>query len=57
MPPAKTAPDLIAALRRVPLFTDLSEAQLNAIAAQTTLRQYEQGEIVFAATPATNSSS
>src|ERR1700685_850485 len=48
MPPAKTAPDVLTALRRLPLFTDLSEEQLNAVAAQATLRHYEQGETIFA---------
>ena len=48
MPPAKTAPDVLAALRRLPLFIDLSEEQLNAVAAQAALRHYEPEEVVFA---------
>jgi len=39
---------MLSALRRLPLFTDLSEEQLNAVAAQATLRHYEPQEIVFA---------
>ena len=48
MPSASTVPEIVAALRRLPLFTDLSEEQLNAVAAQAILRHYEQKEIVFA---------
>jgi CRP-like cAMP-binding protein len=48
MPPTKTAPDVIAALRRLPLFTDLSEEQLNGVAAQAALRHYEPPQTIFA---------
>jgi len=39
--------DLIATLRRLPLFTDLSAAELALIAERVTLRSYEAGAIVF----------
>lgn len=39
--------DLIATLRRLPLFTDLSAAELALIAERVTLRAYEAGAIVF----------
>ncbi len=48
MPPTKTALDIVAALHRLPLFTDLSEQQLNVVAAQAMLRQYESEELIFA---------
>jgi CRP-like cAMP-binding protein len=48
MPSAKPIPDVISALRRLPLFTDLSAEQLKAVAAYATLRQYEPGTMVFA---------
>ncbi len=39
--------DLIATLRRLPLFTDLSDAELALIAERVTLRSYEAGAIIF----------
>src|SRR5215472_9250184 len=42
-----SAPDLIATLRRVPLFAELSEQELGAIAERATRKRYEQGSIVF----------
>jgi CRP-like cAMP-binding protein len=39
--------NLIPTLRRLPLFTDLSETQLATVAAHATLRRYEAGEFVF----------
>lgn len=39
--------DLIATLRRLPLFTDLSETQLATVAARATIRRYEENEVVF----------
>jgi CRP/FNR family transcriptional regulator len=41
------APDLISTLRRVPLFTELSNQELGAITERVTRRRYEQGSIVF----------
>jgi CRP/FNR family transcriptional regulator len=42
-----SAPDLIATLRRVPLFAELSKQELGAIAERATRKRYEQGFIVF----------
>src|SRR5215471_15777272 len=39
--------NLIAVLRRLPLFTDLMESELVLIAERVTLRQFSRGEIVF----------
>ncbi len=39
--------DLIATLRRLPLFTDLSATELALIAERVTLRSYEAGAIIF----------
>lgn len=38
---------LIETLRRVPLFTDLSQAELELIAERATVRQYDTAEIIF----------
>ncbi|HKE33053.1 MAG TPA: Crp/Fnr family transcriptional regulator [Candidatus Angelobacter sp.] len=43
---AKSNP-LIATLRRVPLFTDLSDAELRLVGDRATLRRYDSGEIIF----------
>jgi hypothetical protein len=42
-----SVPDLIVTLRRVPLFAELSEQELRAIAERATRKRYEQGSIVF----------
>ena len=39
---------LVEALRRVPLFTDLSDAELSTIADRATLHHYNSGEMIFA---------
>jgi CRP-like cAMP-binding protein len=39
--------NLVKTLRRLPLFTDLTEDELAVIAARTTVRAFDQGEIVF----------
>ncbi len=43
----KCQPDLIATLRRVPLFTDLSEDELSIVAQRVISREYEAGVILF----------
>jgi CRP/FNR family transcriptional regulator len=42
-----SAPNVIATLRRVPLFTELSDQQLGAIAERATRKRFEHGSIVF----------
>lgn len=42
-----SSPDVIATLRRVPLFTELSDLQLAAIASHVTRKRYECDAIVF----------
>jgi ferredoxin len=42
-----SAPDVIATLRRVPLFAELSDQQLGAIAERATRKRYERDSIVF----------
>lgn len=39
---------LVEALRRVPLFTDLSDSELSTIADRATLHHYNSGEMIFA---------
>jgi CRP/FNR family cyclic AMP-dependent transcriptional regulator len=39
--------DLLATLRRLPLFTDLSERELSLVADRVERRQYEAGTIIF----------
>jgi CRP-like cAMP-binding protein len=39
--------NLVRTLRRLPLFTDLTEAELAAIAERVTVRRFDRGEIVF----------
>jgi CRP/FNR family transcriptional regulator len=40
-------PDVITTLRRVPLFAELSDQQLGAIASRTTRKRYERASTVF----------
>jgi CRP-like cAMP-binding protein len=42
-----SASDVIATLRRVPLFAELTDRQLEAVAERATLNQYERDSIVF----------
>jgi CRP/FNR family transcriptional regulator len=42
-----SVPDAIATLRRVPLFAELSDQQLGAIAKRTTSKRYERDSTVF----------
>jgi CRP-like cAMP-binding protein len=42
-----SAPHVIATLRRVPLFAELSDQQLGAIAERTTRTRHERDSIVF----------
>ena len=39
--------EMVVTLRRLPLFTDLSEEQLAAVAARATAKHYQAGEVVF----------
>ena len=39
--------ELIAALHRVPLFSDLSNAELRLIAERATVRRYDPGQVIF----------
>ena len=39
--------NLVATLRRLPLFNDLSDEELTIIAERVTLRRYDSGAIVF----------
>ena len=43
----KLKPNLIATLRRLPLFNDLSEDELSLIAERMTVHEYDPGSIVF----------
>ena len=43
----KRQPDLLATLRRVPLFTDLSEDELAIVAQRVTCREYSAGAVLF----------
>lgn len=45
MPPSK--PDLISTLRRLPLFTDLSDDELSSIAQNVSRVCYEKGTVIF----------
>jgi CRP/FNR family cyclic AMP-dependent transcriptional regulator len=42
-----TQTNLVRTLRRLPLFTDLTEAELAVIADRVTVRRFDRGEIVF----------
>jgi hypothetical protein len=44
---SKRASDLVVTLRRLPLFTDLSEDELELIAERTTCREYGSGSVIF----------
>jgi CRP/FNR family transcriptional regulator, cyclic AMP receptor protein len=47
MPGPATSTERVALLRRVPVFSGLSDADLETVAAVSVPRQYEAGEIVF----------
>jgi CRP-like cAMP-binding protein len=42
-----TKPDLLRTLRRLPLFADLSEEELDVIARDVTRRLYKKGDVIF----------